>query len=50
MSNPEAKRNKGLVEMAESALADYPDSDIEAALEFLKDAVPAFCKESNESS
>jgi hypothetical protein len=48
MSTPEAKRNEGLVERAESALAAHPDSDIEAALEFLKDAVPAFCKESND--
>ena len=48
MSTSDAKSNKGLVKMAECALANHPDSDIEAALDFLKDTVPAFCKESND--
>ncbi len=49
---PPVKRTKGssslVVEIAESSVSQYPDSDIEVALSFLKETVPEFCKESND--
>ena len=46
---PPTKRAKShLVEIAMMAVAKYPDSHIEIALEFLKEAVPDFCRESND--
>jgi diketogulonate reductase-like aldo/keto reductase len=49
MTTPDSKRPKSsLVETAEAAIAKYPDSDVEIALEFLKEVLPSFCKESND--
>jgi hypothetical protein len=51
MSNeePETKKMKSsLVELAERHCSKYADSDIEAALAFCHEVVPAFCKESND--
>jgi hypothetical protein len=47
--DPAFKRPKiSIVEIAESTVAKFPDSDIEIALDFLKETVPEFCKESND--
>jgi hypothetical protein len=47
---PPPKRSKGstIVEMAESSVSQFPNSDIEVALSFLRVTVPEFCKESND--
>jgi hypothetical protein len=46
---PAAKHAKlSIVDIAESAVADFPNSAIEVALAFLKDTLPEFCKESND--
>jgi hypothetical protein len=49
MEEPASKRTKSsIVAIAESAVAEFPGSDIEAALAFLNEVLPAFCKESND--
>jgi hypothetical protein len=49
MEEPASKRTKSsVVEIAELAVAEFPGSDIEVALAFLKEVLPAFCKESND--
>lgn len=46
---PVAKKAKsGLSEIAEAAVAKFPKSAIEIALEFLKETLPEFCAESND--
>ena len=49
MASPEPKKMKSsLTELAEQVCSKYADSDIEAALAFCHETVPAFCKESND--
>ena len=45
---PTKRAKSGVVQFAESSVANFPDSDIEVALSFLKETVPEFCKESND--